>query len=231
MALNLFQQNRKGNGRLGAGSALFFAFFLLTLLLKVADVRQIGPNGTEVGLSTLNNAVFLVLGTSSTCEFISDMLGYVSFLLPLLFALLSLKQGIGCKRLSGIDRNLFLLFGVYILTACFYVLFELIVINYRPILEDGAIAASYPSSHTLLATVLFGTAMVQARMRIFRVRLRVLAQIFAELLLISTVVFRLLSGLHWFTDILGALLLGSALILLYDGFCRKIEKKGSSANS
>lgn len=98
-----------------------------------------------------------------------------------------------------------------------YLLFEALAVNYRPILIDGYLEASYPSSTTLLALCVIPTGMLQlhARLqsRMLRRSLLVLLGAFTGFMVIG----RLLSGVHWLTDIIGGVLLSAGLVLLYQG--------------
>ena len=98
-----------------------------------------------------------------------------------------------------------------------YLLFEALAVNYRPILIDGYLEASYPSTTTLLALCVIPTGMLQlhARLqsRMLRRSLLVLLGAFTGFMVIG----RLLSGVHWLTDIIGGVLLSAGLVLLYQG--------------
>ena len=83
------------------------------------------------------------------------------------------------------------------------------------VLEDGELAASFPSSHTLLAICLFGIAAHQLYLRIRSHLWRWIAAGACAALAAVTVIGRLLSGVHWLTDILGGILLGGAILLAY----------------
>lgn len=91
------------------------------------------------------------------------------------------------------------------LAELLYFLFEKVVINYRPVLIEGVLEASYPSSTTMLTPCVIPTAILQFKSRIKNVAIRktvltVLA-IFAAFMVIG----RLISGAHWLTDIIGGI--------------------------
>ena len=96
-----------------------------------------------------------------------------------------------------------------------YLLFETVVINFRPVLIDGKLEASYPSSTTMLALCVLPTAMIQLKTRIRgdAVR-RAILGIFVAFT-VFMVVGRLLSGVHWLSDIVGGVLLSAGLVPLY----------------
>ena len=137
------------------------------------------------------------------------------------FALLALVQLIRKKSLRGVDGDLWALAAFYVLLGACYVAFEKYVVNYRPILVDGVLEASYPSSHTMLTTAMLGMAIVQMRKRVRGKALRGLIDV---VLGAAIAVGRLMSGVHWLTDIIGGLLLGFALVALYDAVFTQIHR-------
>lgn len=94
-------------------------------------------------------------------------------------------------------------------------LFEVFAINYRPVLIEGYLEASYPSSTTMLVMCVMPTAIMQFHTRIKTEWLR---KIFTYVIIAFTafmVIGRLVSGVHWFTDIIGGALLSTGLVMLY----------------
>lgn len=203
-------------------------FILLIVVVKTVDVAEIGAPPASVGLSHVNQSVRDSLGTSDTWYKISKYLGYAALALAGCFALLGLVQLIQ-KGLQGVDRSLFVLCGLYAAVAVFYILFKKVVINYRPMIEPGetALEPSFPSTHTMLGCVIFGSAvMVLPRFVKNGSLLRVLRGLCIAALVL-TVVSRLLSGVHWFSDILGGLLLSLALLSLAAALLRKCSSAES----
>lgn len=208
----------------GLSIALTILFILLTACVIFVDVQAIGPENSKIGLASINGFVFDQVGTNTLFYDASSLLGAISFLMPVIFGLTALVQWIKRKKITLVDLDLILLGVIYLITAACYVLFEIFIVNCRPVLEDGALEASYPSSHTLLVVVLIGTAMLQIGKIIQKKWLKATLIAAANLIIDLTVVFRLLSGVHWFTDILGGLLLGSALVFLYRGLYDRLKK-------
>ena len=101
-----------------------------------------------------------------------------------------------------------------------YLLFEKVVVNYRPILIEGKPEASYPSSTTLLVLSVMPTFLIQMNARIKREGLRKLAAVVILAFTVFMVGGRLISGVHWLSDILGGVLLSAGLVMLY-AFARK----------
>lgn len=205
-------QNKK---RLYVAVGLLAAFALWTVAVRVLDVRAIGPYGSTVGFATLNRFVHRLTGVHMMFYTVTDWLGLVPIGTALGFALLGLVQWVRRRKLSRVDRSLFALGGFYLVVVALFALFEVMVINYRPVLIDGVLEASYPSSTTLLVTCVMPTAAMQLRDRIKSAWVRRCVTLVIALFVAFTVIGRLLSGVHWVTDIIGGALLSAGLVTLY----------------
>jgi len=193
--------------------ALFIAEIVL---LKRYDVAAIGPAGTEVGFSHLNQRVHDMTGVNMRWYDITDYIGYGAIAICMVFALIGLIQLIQRRSLFRVDREIIALGGLFAVTIGFYFLFEKIVINYRPILMEGETTPepSFPSSHTVLITVV----MIAVLMIIDNYSNDLFSGLFKALCAAVAVVAvggRLYCGAHWFTDIVGGLLLSITLLLLF----------------
>lgn len=195
---------------------LFAIFIIFTLAVKVVDVQAIGPNGSEVGFAALNGFFFNLLGTNDLCYKLTKLLGYLSFLVAGLFALTGCIQLVRGRSLKKVDYRLLLLACFYVLVIIFYLLFEKLVINYRPMIldETEGLEASYPSSHTMMLLCIMGTAYMLLPRYLSGV-LAFVGRIVCVAMMVIMPIGRLLSGVHWFTDIIGSVLLSAALITLY----------------
>jgi len=206
-------------------SGLIVLFLIYTAAITRIDVQAFGPRGSSVGFATVNQVVHNFFGVSMLLYEITDWLGLVALVIALGFAILGLTQWIRRRKLLRVDYSILTL-GVFYLVVIFaYVFFEYYVINYRPVLIDGFLEASYPSSTTLLILCIVPTAMLQfhrlIRHKMVRMAVNVMAGGFAAIMIVG----RLLSGVHWMTDILGSVLLSSALVVLYDAVNRRIDPK------
>lgn len=198
---------------------------ILTALICTVDVRAIGPASSEVGLSRLNEFFFNTIGTHRFWYLLTEGLGVFSILIGLAFAVTALVQWIKRKSLRQIDGEIWGLAGVYAVLAVLYVLFEKVVINCRPIIEEGETAAeaSFPSSHTLLTVAVIGTAVVALRKYLKkRTHVRNFVTVVGSVLIVIAAAGRLLSGVHWFTDILAGVLIAAAIIFAYDALVIRI---------
>ncbi len=198
-------------------SLIFLVLFLIfTALVSVCDIQAIGPLDSKVGLATLNGAVRDLIDTNPIMETVSDYLGLAVLLLAVGFAVFGVVQLFRRKSPRRVDHDLYLLGGLYILTIACYALFEVFVINRRPVLVEGVLEASYPSSHTLLAVVVTGGAIHQFKARMKSRGLCKFASFLCTLLCLAVIVCRIGSGIHWITDVIAAILLGLFLCSLYE---------------
>lgn len=197
-------------------ACLFLAFIIFTIIVKYVDVKAVGPLQSTVGLASVNLAVFKVIGASKVMYDVTEILGYLTFIIIAFFAGLGLYQLIKYKSIKKVDYKILVLGGFYVVVLIFYAVFELIVVNYRPVLVEGELEASYPSSHTMLSICVISSAMIVASEMINgKKALSITLVIIGYALILLTVIGRLLSGVHWFTDIFGGVLLSFALIMLF----------------
>ena len=206
-----------------AAGVFGLAFIVLMIFICAYDVQHVGPRGTAVGLATLNKSFHDALPFNELWYEVSEIFGYLAIAVAGAFAALGVEQAIKRKK---IDKNLWKLAGLYAAMMAAYVWFELIIINYRPVIMPGeeAVEASFPSSHVMLACVILGGAFVILKDYIknkwLRISLRALCVAAAAL----TVVFRLLSGVHWLTDIIGGVLFSLALVVFFAAVCDSGEQ-------
>ena len=201
------------------GLVLLFVFFVFTLLICVVDIQPIGAALSEVGFASLNGSVNDFFGAHKSLYTLTEILGYLSWGVVAFFGLLGLSQLVHRKSLLKVDRDIILLGIGYAVMLGFYVLFDKLPLNYRPTYpwDEGVLEASYPSSHTLMLVFVMATAVLQIIRRMRKSTLRTV--LIAACIVVAAVVTigRLACGVHWFTDIIGGLLLASALAALYGG--------------
>ena len=202
-------------------SIIMLALFVLwTSLVSAVDVQPIGPNGSSVGYAQMNRWFHDLTGVHMTLYYITDWLGLVPVAFGFGFSVLGLIQWIKRKHILKVDRSILVLGLYYILVLAAYLLFEEFVINYRPVLIAGYLEPSYPSSTTLLVLCVMPTAVMQLNSRIGNSFLRNLVSKSIMLFVAFMVAGRLISGVHWLTDIIGAILLSSGLVWLYSYFAK-----------
>lgn len=197
------------------GVGLLAAFVLWTILVRFVDVKAAGPNGTAVGFSAFNVWFHQLTGVHMTIYTITDWLGFVPFLVCLFFGAIGLVQLVRGRSLLRVDRDILLLGVYYIVVIAAYLLFEKVALNYRPILIEGKLEASYPSSTTLLVLSVMPTLKLQADRRVENPSIRTAVTVFVIAFSAFMVVGRLIAGVHWATDIAGGALLSAGLFLVY----------------
>ena len=196
-------------------AALLAAFLLWTAAVCAVDVQPIGPQGSPVGLAAVNRFFHTLTGVHMALYTATDRLSLVPLGFVAGFALLGLCQWVRRKRLLLVDRDILLLGGFYALVLAVYAFFEVVPVNYRPVLIGGIAEVSYPSSTTMLVLCVVQTAVMQLKRRIQNNRCRRILcaalTAFGGLMVAG----RAVSGVHWFSDIVGGILLGSGLVRLY----------------
>ena len=205
----------KKNQNLLAGILLLVGFAVWTFLIQAVDVQPIGPNGSSVGFAALNGWFHQLTGVHWMLYTLTDWLGLVSICVCLIFAGAGFVQLVQRRSIFKVDLDIILLGVDYVLVIFCYLLFEMVPINYRPVLIEGFLEASYPSSTTLLVLSVMPTLYFQAQRRLNPNALRQTILIFSILFSAFMVIGRLVSGVHWLTDIVGAVLLSSGIFLIY----------------
>ena len=214
---------KKNKKRLVLGAGLVVVFVLWTVLVCFVDVRTIGPEGSSVGFATLNGFVHELTGVNWLLYTVTDWLGLVPIAVAFGFAILGLVQLIKRKSLWKVDHSILALGVFYIVVMAAYVFFEMVVINYRPTLIDGYLEASYPSSTTMLVMCVMPTAAMQLKARIKNTVFRRCAIIAIVVFTAFMVIGRLISGVHWITDIIGGAMFSIGIVTTYFSICNSLK--------
>ena len=208
-------------------SALLAAFALWTAALFHVDVQPIGPGGSAVAFAALNGSFHRLTGVHMPLYILTDWLGLIPAGIAMAFALLGLGQWIRRRSLMQVDGSILILGSFYLLVIAAYLFFEAFVVNCRPVLIDGRLEPSYPSSTTLLTLCVLPTAALQLHGRIRHAALR--KGCIGALITFGAfmVIGRLVSGVHWLTDIIGGSLLSAGLVMLYHATCCAVRAHGA----
>ena len=190
-------------------------FIIWTIALRFVDVGAIGPQDSSVGFATLNKAIHNITGIHMSLYTITDWLGIVPICFIIGFGISGLCEWIKRKNLFKVDYGILILGGFYIVVMALYIFFEMFVVNYRPILINGNLEASYPSSTTMLVMCVMPTAIMQFNTRIKNNGFKKCVNIMITVFTVVMVTGRLISGVHWFSDIIGGALLSAGVVLLY----------------
>ncbi len=199
-------------------AGFFLAFVVFTVLIKTVDVRAIGPFFSKVGFSHFNDWGRDLLKFNKSWYTVSQFLGYLAIAVCLCFACTGAYQLFtGKNGLKSVSRGIWAVGGLYVALAILYFFFDkVLVINYRPVLgTESILEPSYPSSHTLLAVCVYLSASDQASRIIEKTEIASTISVICWVAAAVTVFARILSGMHWITDIFGALILSASLLFFY----------------
>lgn len=134
---------RKAGKQLLSGIIFIIAFVIWTILIQTIDVQPVGVNGTDIGFAAVNTRFFTLTGVNMTLYSITDWAGIVPLLVCMLFGIVGLAQIIKRKSLFKVDFDIIILGIYYVIVILCYLIFEMIPINYRPVLINGIAEASY----------------------------------------------------------------------------------------
>lgn len=193
---------------------LLFISIIYTILVKNIDVSPIGPNESSVGFSSINSFFHNLIGSHMTIYKITEILGIIPLLIAGSYVLVGAFELFKRKSLTKVDYEIYVLGILYIIVLGLYIFFEKCIINYRPILIDGVLEASYPSSHTLMALCICGSSIIINK-KIFKNKIFNIENKLSIFLMITIVLGRFASGVHWFSDILGGIIISIALLFTF----------------
>lgn len=215
----------KKKNELKIAGAFLAAFSIWTILIMTVDVKPLGQKGTHIGLATINCLFHKATGVHMWLYTVTDWLGLVPVFLCLIFSGVGMAQLIKRRSLFKVDKDIMILGFYYVVVIAAYLLFEMIPINYRPILIGGRLEASYPSSTTLLVLCVMPTLIEQINRRLKNTSVKTAIVIGTILFSIFMVLGRLISGVHWITDIIGSVLLSVGLFYMYQSIVSFMGKK------
>ena len=197
------------------GLGFLVLFVLFTITVCNIDIAEVGPLGACVGCSKINSAVHNFFGVNMHLYNVTDWLSIIPLCFIAGFGLVGVFQWIKRKNIKCVDTDIILLGAFYVVVMALFVFFEIFVVNYRPILIDGVLEASYPSSTTMLVMTVIPSAIVQLDLRVKSKLLKNIIKTILILFVVFMVLARLISGVHWFTDIVGGALLSVGIVILY----------------
>jgi undecaprenyl-diphosphatase len=206
---------RKSKVTFFSGLIFIMLFIVWTFAVVLVDVKPVGVNGTSVGFATINTWFHNLTKVNMTLYNITDWAGLVPVFICMVFGMLGLFQLIKRRSLLKVDFDIIVLGVYYVIVILGYLVFEMIPINYRPILINGFMEASYPSSTTLLVLSVMPTVVFQCNKRLQSQKTKKLIELITVVFSLFMVVGRLASGVHWLTDIIGSCFLSAGLFYIY----------------
>ena len=206
---------RKSKNTFISGLMFIMLFIIWTVAVVSVDVKSVGVNGTSVGFATLNMWFHNLTKVNMTLYNITDWAGLVPIFICMFFGVVGLIQLIKRKSLLKVDFDIIALGIYYIIVISSYIIFEMIPINYRPILINGFLECSYPSSTTLLVLSVMPTLNFQSEIKLKNSKIKLIIRGITIVFSLFMVIARLVSGVHWFTDIIGSCFLSVGLFYIY----------------
>lgn len=219
------EAKKKNDNNFIVAAGLLVLFILYTVAIMFIDVHPIGPQGSSVGFASINQYFHTLFGTNMLLYSITDWLSIPILFIMIGFAMVGLVQLIKRKSLFCVDSSILLLGGFYVLLFLAYLFFEFFVVNYRPVLIEGVLEPSYPSSTTMLMMCMIPTAIMQFQRLISSKRLKNIVNAFCGIYTGFMVIGRVLSGVHWITDIVGGILFSATFVMLYNSVNQLVNKK------
>lgn len=206
---------KNGKKMLSVGMIMMVVFAVWTALIQMVDVQPVGQKGTDVGFASLNCWFHKLTGVHMAIYTVTDWLGLVPIFICVLFGGIGLVQLVKRRNVFKVDLDIILLGIYYIIVILGYFIFEMIPINYRPILIEGFMEASYPSSTTLLVLSVMPTLSFQVNRRMNNTAVKNGINILVIMFSLFMVIGRTVAGVHWLTDIIGSVILSTGLFLIY----------------
>ena len=197
------------------GCIFIVAFVVWTVILQIVDVQPVGQKGTDIGFATFNCWIHKLTGVHMTIYTITDWLGLIPVVVCMMFGGIGFVQLVKRRSLFKVDYDIIVLGMYYVIVMFAYLVFEMLPINYRPVLIDGRMEVSYPSSTTLLVLCVMPTLIEQVGRRVENMTLKRIIIILVTGFSAFMVIGRMISGVHWFTDIVGGIVLSVGLFCIY----------------
>lgn len=199
----------------------FFALFLILFGLLSFDKGKVGIS--EVGLSKLNNIV--KYNYNEGWQIFADIFLYLGIALAAILAIVGFVQLIKRKSLFKVDRYI-VICGIFLILAIFlWVMFDkVIIVNYRPIYHYD-LEPSFPSTHTFLVIFIYLSAHNIACMLTDNKKIKYGTLVAAILISFLVSLSRVLSGMHYITDVLAGIFLGLSLYFLCFGLIKSSSEE------
>ena len=210
---------------------LLIVSIIYTLLIKNVDVKGIAADGSNVGFAAINTFFKDIFKYNKTWYEISNVLGFIAILIAALYALLGCYQLVQVKKIAKVDKRLIALGAFYVVFAILYVVFDKVALNYRPVMIDGEVEASFPSTHTMLAMCICGSSLLISKYFVTHKDIRKYIDLICWVLMFAIIITRVLSGVHWFTDIFGGIIISLFLLMVFYTVIYFIDHKKNKEES
>lgn len=202
--------------RLLFGILLLILFIIFTVLVKTVDVKATGVASVKVGFSTINGFLAKAFPYNEIFHKLSDYVGYLAFLICAVYGTIGLIQLITRRNVLKVDEEILLLGFLYVTTLILKIVFDIFVVNYRPVIIGGELKSSYPSSHTFMALITSISSIVINKKK-YNNKITKITNYLCTVLAFLIIITRIMSGVHWMSDIVGSVILSFALVFIYSG--------------
>lgn len=141
-------------------------------------------------------------------DLISDVILIASIAVLGVFAILGIYQLFTRKSLKKVDhRLLWVILPLLLMVIVYFVFDKFFVLNVRP---NGTGEPSFPSSHVMVVATIFFLAALNLPYYVKSKSVQIILDLIMLFLLVLVCFGRVLSNMHWLSDVLGGL--GFALI-------------------
>lgn len=204
-------------------------FLLLLILLSTVD--EVENHVGSIGLYSLNKS-FLVSRYDENWDVLSDVVLYFSLAFAGGLMIYGLNQLITRKSFFKVDKDILFAGGGILLILVLWFLFDkAFVVNYRPILIDDFAYASFPSTHVMFSTfVLLVSCRIIIKRNPYTLVYSIAGYVGMSFLILISTLGRILSCMHWMTDVLGGVCIGLGLYFLVLGLDKIFENKKKNLN-
>ncbi len=204
---------------------LGFLFIFLILLILLMSVDKASNIYKEIGLYNFNK-IFLVDYYNESWDGFSDVILYISILFILGLIIYGIYQLYKRKSLFKVDKDIILTgFGFVFIIIIWFIFDKFIDINYRPIAVNGSAQTSFPSTHVMLACFsLLATTRIILKRNTNELKYNIITYGGVSILVILCSLGRILSKMHWTTDVLGAIFISLAIFFIIIGLDKALEE-------
>ncbi len=204
---------------------LFILFIGFTISVMYYDVKPIGPENSCVGYASLNQEFHELTGVHLELYRLTDLISIIPFMCIAVFAVHGLIQWIQRKNMFKVNPEILIMGALCFLVLAIYAFFQFVIVAYRPEIVEEGLEASYPSSTTVLCLFTFLSSIIGFHYLLESKVWKVTLYIILAGLCTFMVVARIISGVHWLTDLIGGMLLSLALVSFYYALCNNFIKE------
>lgn len=214
---------------ISCASLLLFLLFLI--MLYTVDVKNIGAGVTKVGLCFINNHSFMA-SNASMWDKISDVCMYLGIGVIGALFILGVVQLIQRKNILKVDKEI-LVFGCLVVLMIIIWLFfdKVLIVNNRPILVDGKVECSFPSTHIMITSFALLSGSYYLFKKINKKHLTIIMYVASAIIVTICFLGRVLSGMHFLTDAVCGLLMGLFLFFSLLAILQFIIKDHKAMNN